>query len=378
MSEAVLRTAAGDASISSGGLALDLRGLWTATVEIHGEAALEEGEDASIVLHRESGAEDVYTGKVRRSALDDGALRVSVTVEGAPGLAAELGPLDHAAGATEVPLGLVVKALVDAAGEELEEGVEAALDALTVPHWLRAASTGREALDLLCEVLELSWRVRPSGKVWIGGETWPEAPAPLDLGFALEDGGTRYTCDGAEIVPGTVVGGRRLVRVVYLLGGPLVAEARAAVAGDRGELADRTAYTRPCSATVVAQDATTGLLELQPDAPALGSADASIRGVPLRVGIPGCRVTVPAGARVRLAFDGADPRFPFASALDQDASAAASLALVGDSAGWISGVAPAGGGPVTLSWSATSTGATGEVEVFLVGPGHRYAKGVPG
>jgi hypothetical protein len=61
-------------------------------------------------------------------------------------------------------------------------------------------------------------------------------------------------------------------------------------------------------ATVVAQRAD-GTLDLQPD----GARVPPCAGVPIRHGLPGITVTVPAGGRVLLGYAGGNPDLPYAS-----------------------------------------------------------------
>ena len=309
MSTALLRCALGDLPILAGSLRLPTGRPWLGVVDVHATAELPALSPASIVLTRENKAEDLFVGTVRKNALNDGRAQLSVTVVAGKGLLARsIGPRDHAKGTTEIPAGLLARGIVTDAGEQLAPGVEAALDALTVPHWHRVAGPGSAALDVLVSFLGLVWRMLPDGLVWVGVGAGAPGPDLRRLGFNLEDGGRRYGPDGGQVLPGQILESRKLVDVVYHLGGPLRAEARASVAGDAAHAPDVELYRRTWSARVVSQDATTGLLDLVCDDARLGE----LRGIPLRCGIPGARVfyQAPAGERVRLAFDGADPRLP--------------------------------------------------------------------
>ncbi len=373
MSTALLRCSPGDLPILGGSMRLATGRPWSAVVDVHAEAELAELSPASIVLTREDGTEDVFVGAVRKSALNDGRAQLSVTVVGGRGLIARtIGPRDYDKGATEVPVGLIVAGIMADAGELLADGVVAALDQITVPHWHRIEGPASDALDLLVSVLGtkapgLAWRVLPSGRVWAGIETWPAGPDLRRLGYELEDGGRRYGPDGGQILPGQLLEGRRVVDVVYQLGGPLRATARADVAGDPAHQPDVELYRRTWAARVVSQDAA-GLLELVPDDPRMGDQSNPLRGVPLRCGIPGARITyqAPAGERVRLAFEAADPRLPYAEACDQTGATVYGVAREGDPVGYLSGTAPPGGGPVVLSISPIATGAPGEVALSIL------------
>lgn len=68
----------------------------------------------------------------------------------------------------------------------------------------------------------------------------------------------------------------------------------------------RLDYLARYPSRVVSQSGTK--LELKPD----DSRIPGLKGVPIRLGIPGLAVTVPAGARVLLAFEAGDPSKPIA------------------------------------------------------------------
>ncbi|MBP9825943.1 MAG: hypothetical protein KBF21_17075 [Thermoanaerobaculia bacterium] len=381
----VLRCSLGDLPIIGGGLVLPPRGNWLAVVSMHlpdGGAALAELSAAELRFTREDRSVDVFTGAVRHSAVDPGREVLTATIVGGAGrLGAELEPRDHAAGATEIPAGLIARSICDDAGELLADGVEAALDAFTVHHWTRVASSGQDALDLLAEVLGLGWHVLPSGRVWIGAETWPvletsRRVSPRDPG----DGAETWATDGAPILAGVTLDGMRVAEARYQLGGVsprcLV---RSSVAGDAPRTADRSRYLRSYTATVISQDSAGGV-ELVPDDPSIGSIARALRGIPLRLGLPGCVASPSAGTRVRLAFDDGDPRSPVVVAFEESRAHAAPLplALVGDSCGYLSALGPIPGSPILFTLADAPTGAPGEVKITIAGPGHAYVKGVAG
>jgi hypothetical protein len=70
-------------------------------------------------------------------------------------------------------------------------------------------------------------------------------------------------------------------------------------------------YYAPYACKVVKQD-NNGNLELQPEVAKL----PGLTGVPIRLGIPGAKVEIQAGARVILEFENGDPRFPVVSMWD--------------------------------------------------------------
>jgi hypothetical protein len=394
----VLRCSLGDCAVLSGSLVLPLRGNWIAgNLKLRAPdgvepAALAELSAASLVFTREDGTQDTFVGVVRRSGVEQGAARISATIVGGAGkLLADVVPRHHAAGTAEIPAGLIAKGICDDTGavgarELLADGVEDSLDAKSVRQWTRFGMPAREALDLLADHLDLDWCVLPSGRVWIGERTWATLEAEKRISPDPDDGAETWACDGAPILPGVTLGGRRVIEVVYRLGGASPrATVRAAVSGDppRAPLLDL--YRASYAATVVSQD-TDGLLDLVPDDPRLGDTNRSLLSVSLRVGLPGCKVTVPVDGtcRVRVLFDGAAPTGIYAAPLDQDPDATLALALVGDTVtlGTLSGHADLVTGIVSFVFmpptGPASIGSPVTLSGFVEGPGHKYVKGVVG
>ncbi len=396
----LLRCSAGEFPVSTGWARSSLRGPWTAFVEAAAADASKAAPTGActLVLRREDRSEDIFTGFVRRATIDKPQAKLSATLVGGAGrLLEQLLVDDMAAAATEIPCGIVLRKLADAAGETLEDGVEAALDAFTLKRWKSAPGlTGWEAIDaFVAELarlkgLDLGWRLLPSGKLWAGLETWPvlkHKAQPLDPD--PDDGTVTYAPDGAALLAGHTIDDRRVVEVVYMLQpGGSRALVRAAVAGDPPHAPALQLYRASYPAAVVKQHAD-GTLDVRCDDPRMGDLVA----VPLYVGIPGCKVTVPVDpdpaktARVLVRFENASPAGAFASALEQDDDADKAFALVADGVdiGSISVVAPPGtlGGPCAISYTGPGVLNLGELAATLnlgviTGPGHKYAKGVRG
>lgn len=128
----------------------------------------------------------------------------------------------------------------------------------------------------------------------------------------------------------------------------------------------------PCK--VIAQQAN-GSLDLRPERAGL----PDLSGVPIRCGLPGCKVTVAAGARVLVGFEGGRPDAPYAALWVESAPATkieidgeivfnagtAEVARKGDAVGTLSGTTAAG--PVTFTYTppgaAPSVGPTVSLEV---------------
>ncbi len=386
MSSVRLTTSAGDLPVLSGGLVMPLRGNWTATVALHSPTAPAAGSPASIVFVRESGAEDVFAGTVRRSGIAAGSVAASVTIVGGAGqLLADLPPRDHRPGVTEIPAGLVASGIAADAGEQLAAGVEAALDGRTVHRWTRIAMPARDALDLLADTLGWGWRVLADGTIWAGPETWTALDVTKYLSAVPDEAGAVYSCDGAPLRPGVTLatpeGDRRVVEVAYSVQpGATRVNVRAAVPGDPPPVrGSRELYLASYAAKVAEQDAD-GTLRLTCDDPRL----PDLRGVPFRLGIPGAAVTLPVGARVRARFESGDPRGAYACDVDQDASATHAMALVGDTVngGTLTGLADLTTGIVTFVFAPPvgppTTGSGVALSGTISGPGAKYAKAVSG
>lgn len=387
MTTIALRCTLGELPVLGGYLRAPVRGEWFATLELHSEqAAPPEGSPAEIVIVAEGIAGEpapaprVFVGSITRAGIFRGAAELVVSVTGGAGhLEDELDPAEHVSGATPVPLGLIVRSVVDAAGEQLAPGVEAALDAFTVPRWHRIGTlSARDTLGLLAALVgasadvELGWRTLADGSIWMGVESWPAGGSAPEIAPDLDDGRVTYAPDGAPLLPGTTIGGHRAVEVFYTLIPPaLRAHVRHRVRGDRAADLPLDLYRASYLATVVRQ-AANGSLDLRCEDDRLGD----LRAVPFRLGIPGATATIPEGASVRLRFESADPRAPYACDFDVDAAATKPLALVGDSCGYLTASAPPGGGPCTLAISDVEI--PGSVSITVRGPGHKYARGVPG
>ncbi len=349
-----------------------------------------------LVFRRETGAEDVYSGTVRRSAIAERSDRLVVSIVGGAGqLLAALDPkgLDFAKGTTPLPAGLLLRAIATAAGETLADGVEDALDAYQLPRWhVAGGMSGAASLDVFVAELarrtglEVGWRLLPSGRLWVGVETWPTlAHEARALDPDLDDGVVEYAPDSAPLLAGWTIDERRAVEVVYQLQpGKLRATVRAAVAGDPVHRPDLDLYGRSWPAAVLAQHED-GTLDVRCDDARIGE----LLAVPLYVGIPGCKVTVPVDpdptltARVLIRFEGASPAAAFAASLEQDDLATKRLALVEDEVllGTLSGVADLVTGIVTFTFQRPSgpaaVGTAPTLRGGIQGPGHKYARGVP-
>jgi hypothetical protein len=288
---------------------LGLRGVWVADLEVDIDEAPAVGE----LVRIEWGSTD-FRGTVRTSGAFEGRARLFV-VGGAGGLGQALRAQHYA----DTVYGITVAQLVDDvmtdAGEALSPTVDrTALEALVVQTWERVEGIAGTALGRIATLHGLGWRVLADGTVWVGREAWePFAGRALTMSTD-EAHGRAVLADADDLVPGDVYEGRRVYRVVHILEGD---RPRAEVTYERSAGADAEAFVRAMlpelpylksyEARVVGQNGD-GTLELIAYDPAIGG----LSRVPIRLGLPGCAVTVAAGARVDVGFEEGDPRKAYA------------------------------------------------------------------
>ncbi len=103
---------------------------------------------------------------------------------------------------------LLADVLADAlseAGETLAAG-SAALDT-TVALWHRTTGPAIDTVRTVASTAGLAWRVTAAGEVWIGADTWPDAP-DVDLSMLARDPRQGFYTLGGDVLalrPGTVV-----------------------------------------------------------------------------------------------------------------------------------------------------------------------------
>ncbi len=263
-----------------------------------------------------------WRGTVARGGVELGRWRGRI-VGGAGGLAPLLGPTAFA----DCTLREVLTETLRDAGEELSADT-ADLSAV-VRRWARVAAPAAHTVADVARAAGLVWRVGADGLVWLGAETW----APLALGADLDvishdpDAG-RWELAGVaalSIVPGRVVtldgASVRVGAVEHRLADAtlrtFVLEERETDPSNRllaafetlvKRVTRRLDYAVLYPARVVAQDGDGGALDVVPDDPRV----IVPRGIPYRT-LAGVAITVPAGTRCLVGFEGGDPSKPYAS-----------------------------------------------------------------
>ena len=227
------------------------------------------------------------------------------------------------------PLSLPVRDLLTESGEALSTTADAALLSTTqTPGWCRTMGAASDALSRLANDAGATWRVLPDGTVWIGTDTWAEAPIMRDV-MQFEDrkalGRVSIVSEAPTVLPGMSFRGQRVSYVELAVHEDQI---RIELFVDQGSAVDRfkrglvdliNAIVQPkidylamYPCKVVGQNADLRL-ECIPDNTKLGP---SIGPLPMRLGIPGATVKVKAGSRVLVGFENGDPRKPYAALWD--------------------------------------------------------------
>lgn len=302
MAGTVIREASGsELPVLRCALTLPMNGAWSAEVEVAADAAL----SGAVRLTLPGGP--TWNGLVVRS--EHSAERARARIIGGTVTWTTPTVLQHYRSTTT---GAVLAGL----GVSLDAPSTAAL-----PFWTRKASTIGEGVSAIATHLGVNWRVNPDGTLRIRAEA-PEQVDP-DAVEVLRDatrGIVELAPEAATLLPGVLRASDSVGDVIYDVSedSPLrcryYTAARAVLRGSlerliRGTMRD-VLYLGQYTA-VVQRQAADGTLDLLPD-------DARIRGnglqgVPIRHGLPGVEVEVPAGVRVLLGFDNGDSRSPYAA-----------------------------------------------------------------
>jgi hypothetical protein len=207
----------------------------------------------------------------------------------------------------------------DQALRDLGVTAEAPLE-LDLEFWTRPAGTIGAAVQALATAAGVNWRVLPDGTVRVRAEA-PFAVSPESVEVSRDDarGIVTVAPETAVIQPGTLLAGDSVGDVLYDIDANgfrcrYFTEGRARLRGALDRLVrfvTRDAlFLGQYAAQVIAQGAD-GTLDLLPEDARLRAQ--GLQAVPIRHGLPGCRVTVPPGETVLLAFANGDPRAPYAA-----------------------------------------------------------------
>ncbi len=331
-------------AVLDGKIDMPLRGTWIATLTLDADKPPTGHVDITIV-HEDSTTIDIFHGTVLYGYPWQGRSKVTI-VGGKGGLTLpELTPQNYIGSPLATPISILLNDIVAGTSDVETEREVFATDAVDVlvgfslGRWQRTRSGAGRALTMLADVFGLGWRVFADGTVWIGIETWPVIVlGPYDIS---DDGLARVMMVAPERAtwkPGTIVLGKRVNRVVYLIGEEaLRAELHYGVGtsakSDRSDgeafvraMVPELPYMKPYLATVLLQEPN-GDLVVRCDDSSIGE----LASVPFFVGIPGAKVVIEPLSRVAIHFSGASPDSYYATGLDIEDGSSASVARVGDS-----------------------------------------------
>jgi hypothetical protein len=331
--------------ILSGTISLPRVGAWQCVLELGTEDDTQAPVEGSAITIKDGVRS--FVGTITRSGIVSG--RVSLRAAGGAGGLRNPVPANSW---TNVPLRIPLRDTLAAVGETLNTTVVSSLLETRLDHWTRAAGPAGSALSAMLEPQGASWRVLADGTVWAGVETWTDQK--VAGGEVLEPdpelGTFTIASDSLELEPGRTFLGRKVSRVEHRIeSGSVRTFYWVEDAGRTPGKLDRVkedlskfvrwvmrdvTYHKLYPSVVQTQHAD-GTIDLYPD-------DEAIRGrgctsVKIRHGLPGCKVTVPAGAKVLLGFESGDPARPYAALWEPDSitsivfdNGTQSLARVGD------------------------------------------------
>lgn len=343
-------------------------GVWTAEVDVDADKVLDEHVTIEVDGVR-------WIGTLVRGQLDNG--RVHALVLGG---AAALGVVLDAKFYLGAGMGVVLKDLMLETGETLSSSVTASVKNYAPDRWTRVQGTGAQVMRVMADELGMAWRVGRDGTVWLGAETWPDVEVDYDeTRRAASHGAVTIAPEAPLVAPGMTFQNAHVslvttrvtsggVRQEILFEdddgdarfGRVGAEWAAIVESIVGTRID---YARMYPATVISQ-ASDGTLEVIAD-------DVKVRGsgitqVPIRHGLPGVTVEVPADVRVLVFFEDGNPRKP-AAALWPDGSSVTKMKIACPEIE-IDGNLNVTGEVTAKSGSASSVSLTGHKHPSAVGP----------
>lgn len=305
-------------------------GPWKAVVEID-----EEKEDAPIpsgpFVFDIDGVEFRGTVESDRAGAFGGRIKIRV-VGGAGGLYHKILVRNYAGGLTKAKT--VLDDILRDSGEALSAESDQELLNTRLEGWERTDGTAHEALTVLCKKLGAEWRVLRDGKIWIGKDTWPEVePAGVITDSDWGDGVVSVIPEFATLVPGIIVRGQKVKQVIYVLSrkglkASLYNKSTSELLNGIVERATKgLEYTKRYRCEIVTQNSD-GTVDVKVDSDQMkGKGVGKCR---VRVGVPGTRLTVPAGARCLVGWDDGDPELPYVDSWES--STPATLVEVGKGA----------------------------------------------
>jgi hypothetical protein len=186
-------------------------GPWHAKVESDADELV-----GAVTLDDDEG--NVFHARVRRGDVVAGRHRAQI-VGGAGKLADGTLKVLEARHFRGVTVRTVVSEILAQASETLATSSESALLNRPLNFWTIGPHSIGAALRALVEPLGGTWRVLADGTVWIGTDTYPQAPEQDRFELNADDaiGVVRLAADALSLRPGVTLDGRRVGQVQHLL-----------------------------------------------------------------------------------------------------------------------------------------------------------------
>jgi len=116
----------------------------------------------------------------------------------------------------QVPLRLVLEDICREVGERLSTASDTSLLQIPLTRWTRFEGPAFATLHTLMGVCQGSWRLLPSGELWLGKESWPEWKEPVDiLMYDSAKGFVEIASPLLSLTPGVSVQGKRISHVTH-------------------------------------------------------------------------------------------------------------------------------------------------------------------
>jgi hypothetical protein len=235
-------------------------------------------------------------------------------------------------GGSGTTVGIVVRDILKACGEDLSDLSDADALATPLPRWHVVSGKASDALTALAEATDTAWRVQRDGTIWFGAEQWPEvAPEGQILHEAWADGHVTLASETPNMVPGVVFQGQRIEHVTHDYGTTLRTHLRTPggsavnALSALARLPRQIDFSREYPCKVVTQNPD-GTLQLLPDDDVMKSR--GLDHVPILTGLPGFKVKVKNGARCTLTFAAGDPMRPRVLGWELDPDSVESVSMV--------------------------------------------------
>lgn len=304
-------------------LCLPLIGAWHADLRVDAPDTITGAVTISIDDDRL-----VLKGTASRTGAFAGTSYVRV-VGGAGGLGKTARPRHY----NQTSVRIVLGDLLADAGESLSPAASSSI----LGHRLEAWTTAALPVGMLISRLMTtaapgaSWRILPSGQLWIGAETWPDSGLAVDT-YQITDenpavGEAILAPDSPLLLPGTTLAGRRVSYIQHHVNdGGVVSQiwfdsqdrVKAALAAAVKTVLPPLEYFPRYWARVIAQSG--GTVDVQIENPTIAAILPSMSRVPLAMPAAGASVQMAATGRVLVGWSGGDPSKPYAG--EPDASTA--------------------------------------------------------